>query len=76
VHERRRNSISFHVRDDLRRAIEHLARVNGVSLSKQVEAYVEKCVLEDVVTRAANYPDSIDPVLATILNDEAPAASA
>lgn len=38
VHERRCNRISFHVRDDLRRAIEHLARAKGLSLSKQVEA--------------------------------------
>ena len=38
MHERRCNRISFHVRDDLRRAIEHLARAKGLSLSKQVEA--------------------------------------
>ncbi|XYD08871.1 hypothetical protein R1A27_28685 [Methylobacterium sp. NMS12] len=69
LHERRRNSISFHVRDDLRRAIEHLARAKGMSLSKQVEAYVEKCVLEDIGALTQDGGTVLDPILMSVLDD-------
>ncbi|WCS26398.1 hypothetical protein LOK46_06065 [Methylobacterium sp. NMS14P] len=57
------------MRDDLRRAIKHLARAKGMSLSKQVEAYVEKRDLEDIVALTQDGSTALDPVLISLLDD-------
>lgn len=69
MHERRCNRISLHVRNDLRRAIKHLARARGISPSKQVEAYVEKRDLENIVALTQDGSTALHSVNMSLLDD-------
>lgn len=61
--ERKRHTMTFRMRDDLRAAVEEVAHGNGRSLSEQIEYYIEACISSEVAVRYTQEKDQISPVL-------------
>lgn len=61
--ERKRHTMTFRMRDDLRAAVEELAQANGRSLSEQIEYYVEASVRSEAALIYQYSTDAMSPVL-------------
>lgn len=61
--EKKRRNMTFRVRDELRDAVEELARANGRSLSEQVEYYVESSVISEIGLTYQYSMDALSPTL-------------
>ena len=61
--ERKRHTMTFRMRDDLRAAVEELAQANGRSLSEQIEYYVEASVRSEAVLINQYSTETMSPTL-------------
>lgn len=61
--EKKRRNMTFRVRDELRDAVEELAKANGRSLSEQVEYYVESSVISEIGLTYQYSTDALSPTL-------------
>ncbi|CAA2161175.1 hypothetical protein MBRA_06335 [Methylobacterium brachiatum] len=60
---RKRHTMTFRMRDDLRAAVEELAQANGRSLSEQIEYYVEASVRSEAALIYQYSTEAMSPVL-------------